>query len=108
MSINRNLQKLIGKRYYTGHGKAVNRERELRSIEMDLEDIFGCYVKCAYDPIWSHRHKEEKRRMDYIINYELYETKEDRDDKFKGGMDGEVHELYYLKGNGNYIVITEV
>ena len=45
--------------------------------------------------------------LDYIINYEKYETKEDYD-KHDGGYDGEVYELLYLKGNGNYIVITAV
>ena len=43
---------------------------------------------------------------DFIINYEKYETKEDYEAD-NGGYDGEVYELLYLKGNGNYIVITE-
>ena len=53
------------------------------------------------DWIW-----DDKLAMcDFIINYEKYETKEDYEAK-AGGYDGEVYELRYLKGNGNYIVIT--
>ena len=33
--------------------------------------------------------------------------KEDYEADDEGGYDGEVYELLYLKGNGNYIVITE-
>lgn len=42
---------------------------------------------------------------DFIINYEKYKTKKDYETN-EGGYDGEVHELLYLKGNGDYIVIT--
>ena len=38
--------------------------------------------------------------------YEKYATLEDYNMN-DGGYDGEVYELLYLKGNGNYIVITE-
>ena len=46
--------------------------------------------------------------LDYIINYEIYSTKEDYDtcNDGNGGDDGQVHELYYLKGKGRYIVIV--
>lgn len=100
------LEKLIGKRY-----NIDRKESELRELEKDLEKILGCFVKCAYDYAWSHKHKEEKQEdLDYIINYELYETLEDKktEEDGNGGYDGEVHEIFYLKGNGKYIVITEV
>ena len=99
-------EKMVGKRYDTNR-----RKDELREIEADLEKALGCFVKCAYDYAWSHKHKEEKREdTDFIINYELYETEEDKATECdgNGGYDGEVHELFYLKGNGQYIVITEV
>ena len=44
---------------------------------------------------------------DYIINYEKYNTL-DGYKQNNGGYDGEVYELLYLKGNGNYIVITNI
>lgn len=97
------LGKLIGRHYCI----IDKEETELIELEKDLEEILGCYVRCGYDCIWSHKHKEEKRETDFIINYELYETAEDWK-KANGGYDGEVHEIFYLKGNGNYIVITEV
>lgn len=100
------LSKLIGERYDTDR-----RENELRKLETDLGKALGCFVKCSYDFAWSHKHKEEKREdTDFIINYELYETAEDKETEAdgNGGFDGEVHELFYLKGNGQYIVITEV
>lgn len=100
------IEKLIGERYETDR-----KESELRKLEEDLEKALGCFVKCAYDYTWSHKHKEEKMEdTDYIINYELYETLEDKETEAdgNGGYDGEVHEIFYLKGNGKYIVITEV
>ena len=101
-------------------------ELELRQIEKDLAEYLGVpFVRCEYDAVNSHKYKDKDeiayRReevkslededmtsmLDYIINYEKYETKEDYDDN-DGGYDGEVYELLYLKGNGNYIVITSV
>ena len=97
-------------------------EGELLQIEKDLSAYLGVpYVKCSYDAVNSHNYKDKSKiahrkrvakesglwnMCDFIINYEKYETKEDyeADD---GGYDGEVYELLYLKGNGNYIVITE-
>lgn len=94
---------LIGKRY-----DIDRKETELRELEKDMEKITGYFVRCSYDCIWSHKYKKEKREgLDFIINYELYETEEERDE-CNGGFDGEVHEIFYLKGNGKYIVITEV
>ena len=101
-------------------------ESELREIEKDLAKYLNVpFVRCGYDAANSHKYKEKSeiayRReevksledenmtsiLDYIINYEKYETKEDYDEH-GGGYDGEVYELLYLKGNGNYIVITGV
>lgn len=99
-------EKLVGNRYFINE-----KEKELEMIEADLEKALGCFVRCAYDCVWSHKHKEEDREnIDYIINYELYKTPEDKATcaNGNGGFDGEVHELFYLKGNGEYIVITEV
>ena len=98
---------LVGKHYYI----LTDNEEELRQIERDLEEKLGCFVKCGYDSCWSHKYQEEQREdADYIINYELYLTAEDKktEGNGNGGVDGEVHELFYLKGNGDYIVITEV
>ena len=100
------MESLIGRHY-----DIDRKESELREIETDLERVLDCFVRCAYDCTWSHKHKAEKREdLDYIINYELYETLEDKSTcaDGNGGFDGEVHELFYLKGNGKYIVITEV
>lgn len=101
-------------------------ESELREIEKDLAEYLGVpFVRCSYDAINSHKYKNKDEIayrkqevksigdedmtsiLDYIINYEKYETKEDYD-IHGGGYDGEVYELLYLKGNGNYIVITAV
>lgn len=96
-------------------------ERELKEIEQDLALALGVpFVRCGYDAVNSHKYRdaeELKYRMkncnnindtynlDYVINYELYRTKEDYDNH-NGGFDGEVHELHYFKGNGNYIIIV--
>lgn len=99
----KNLNLLVGERFFTDGKK----ETELRELEDKLMEIYGCFVRCGYDGVYSHKYKEEKREnADYIINYELYETEEDMKEN-EGGFDGEVHELFYLKGNGKYIVITE-
>ena len=101
-------------------------ESELRAIEKDLEKYLNVpFVRCSYDAVISHKYKDKNeiahRRnevkewedeystlmLDYVINYEKYETKEDYDEN-GGGYDGEVYELHYLKGNGNYIVITGI
>lgn len=107
---------MIGNRYELKSG-----EKELFEIEKDLAGYLHVpYVRCSYDCINSHeykdkhevdyRKKEAKRTglwdmCDYIINYEKYNTKEAYMSN-AGGYDGEVRELLYLKGNGNYIVIT--
>lgn len=101
-------------------------ESELREIEKDLAKYLCVpFVRCGYDAVNSHKYKDKDEIayrkqevksigdedmtsiLDYIINYEKYETKEDYD-THGGGYDGEVYELLYLKGNGNYIVITAV
>lgn len=101
-------------------------ESELREIENDLAEYLGVpFVRCSYDAVNSHKYKDKTevsyRRLevksvgdaymttvlDYIINYEKYETEEDYNAN-NGSDDGEVYELLYLKGNGNYIVITAV
>ena len=100
------MESLIGRHY-----DIDRKESELRKIESDLEKALCCFIKCGYDWSWSHKHKEEKLEdTDYIINYELYDTLEDKETEAdgNGGYDGEVHELFYLKGNGKYIVITGV
>lgn len=96
-------------------------EGELLQIEKDLAEYLGVpYVKCSYDAVNSHNYKDKseiahRKRVakesglwnmcDFIINYEKYETEADYKAN-KGGYDGEVYEMLYLKGNGNYIVIT--
>lgn len=101
-------------------------ESELREIEKDLAKYLDVpFVRCSYDGVNSHKHKDKEeiawRRgevretkheqmtylLDYVINYEKYKTKEDYDEN-NGSYDGDVCEVLYLKGNGNYIVITEV
>lgn len=101
-------------------------ESELREIEKDLALYLQVpFVRCDYDSVNSHKcqdkdeiifrnrevkgvgNKDMTSILDYIINYEKYETKEDYE-KQEGGYDGEVYELLYLKGNGNYIVITGI
>ena len=101
-------------------------ESELREIEKDLSEYLNVpFVRCSYDAVNSHKYKDKNEIahrkeevksirdehmtsiLDYIINYEKYETKEEYD-LHDGGFDGEVYELLYLKGNGNYIVITGV
>lgn len=42
--------------------------------------------------------------LDWVINYELYQTLKDKNAD-TGGFDGEIHKLHYLIGNGDYIVI---
>lgn len=107
---------MIGNRY-----ELKRNEKELREIEKDLaEHLKVPFVRCSYDDVNSHKYKDkhevEYRKKeakefglwsmcDYIINYEKYETLEDYNMN-DGGYDGEVYELLYLKGNGNYIVIT--
>lgn len=102
-------------------------EAELREIEKDLAEELGVpFVRCSYDCVNSHKYQNKEeikyRReeakddvnyttmLDYIINYEIYSSKEDYDtcNYGNGGDDGEVHELYYLKGNGSYIVVVGV
>ena len=98
-------------------------EMELKEIEKDLAEYLGCpFVRCAYDCVNSHKYQDKEEMkyrkesvedaydttiLDYIINYEIYSTKESYEtyNNGNGGDDGRVHELYYLKGNGNYIVI---
>ena len=107
---------MIGNRY-----ELKKDEKELLEIEKDLAKYLGvAFVKCSYDSVNSHKyrdkHESESRKKeaketglwdmcDFIINYEKYETEEDYKTN-DGGYDGEVYELLYLKGNGNYIVIT--
>lgn len=101
-------------------------ETELREIEKDLAEYLGVpFVKCSYDCVNSHKYQnneemkyrkenvedaDDTTMLDYIINYEIYSTKEDYDtcNYGNGGDDGKVHELYYLKGNGKYIVIVGI
>ena len=101
-------------------------ESELREIEKDLAEYLGVpFVKCSYDCVNSHKYQnieemkyrkgnvedaDDTTMLDYIINYEIYSTREDYDtcNYGNGGDDGEVHELYYLKGNGKYIVVVGV
>lgn len=98
--------------------------KELKEIEKDLAEHLGVpFVVCEYDGAISHKyrnkHEIEYRReciddtddthmVDFVINYEIYSSKEDYDtcNNGCGGYDGEVHELHYLKGNGKYIVIV--
>lgn len=100
-------------------------ESELKEIERDLAEHLNVpYVRCSYDSINSHKHQLESemnyRRefvamgnedytilLDFIINYEIYDTFEEYCEN-NGGVDGEVYEMRYLKGNGNYIVILDI
>lgn len=108
---------MIGNRY-----ELKRNEKELLEIEKDLVEYLQVpFVKCSYDSVNSHKYKDkheiEYRKeiakesglwdiCDFIINYEKCETKEDYETN-DGGYDGNVYELRYLKGNGNYIIITE-
>lgn len=117
---------MVGRRYLTDR-----KESELVLIEQDLTELLNnndmknqkIWVRCGYDEINSHKYQDREEvkyrkaefnetkdldyshMLDYIINYELYKSKEDYEEH-DGGYDGQVHELHYLKGNGNYIVIT--
>lgn len=107
---------MIGNKY-----ELKRNEKELLEIEKDLaKHLKVPFVKCSYDGVNSHKYKDkhelESRKKfaketgfwdmcDFIINYEKYKTKKDYETN-DGGYDGEVHELLYLKGNGDYIVIT--
>ena len=109
---------MIGNRY-----ELKKDEAELKEIENDLAKYLNVpFVKCSYDNVNSHKYKDKneieyrnKEAMetglydssDLIINYEKYNTL-DGYKQNNGGYDGEVYELLYLKGNGNYIVITNI
>lgn len=106
---------MIGNRYELKHGK------ELREIEKDLAKYLGVpFVRCSYDAVNSHKYHDKDEieyrnkyaketslwnTCDFIINYEKYKTNEEYIRNL-GGYDGQVYELLYLKGNGNYIIIT--
>lgn len=91
-------------------------ESELRCIERELAAKLKVpYVRCAYDTECSHktgltdelsyRRKEEiLGENEYVINYEMYNTKEDYD-KGKCSIDGTVHELIYTVTKDNYISV---
>lgn len=107
---------MIGNRY-----KLKKNEKELQDIEKDLAKYLNVpFVRCNYDSVNSHKYKDKNEikyrkeeakntgfwdMCDFIINYEKYETKEDYEAN-DGNHDSEVYKLLYLKGNGNYIVIT--
>ena len=98
-------------------------ESELKEIEHDLALYLDVpFVKCSYDRINSHKYqcKEEVEyrkqlicnaydtvSLDYVINYETYSQREEYDtcNNDNGGDDGEVYELHYFIGNGNYILV---
>ena len=77
--------------HYTLH----ENEDELREIEKDLAAYLDVpFVKCEYDAVNSHKYQDKHEvkyretcaketecwdACDYIINYELYKTKEDYD-----------------------------
>lgn len=101
-------------------------EVELKEIEKNLAKHLDVpFVRCSYDCINSHKYQDKEEVnyrkenvevaddtevLDYIINYEIYSTKEGYEtcNDGCGGDDGNVHELHYLKGNGRYIVIVGV
>ena len=84
---------MIGNRY-----ELKKNEDELVKIEKDLAKYLNVpFVRCSYDMVNSHKYKD--------ANEVKYRKKEEYDAQ-DGGYDGEVYELLYLKGNGNYIVIT--
>ena len=107
---------MVGNRY-----ELQRKKLELREIEKDLAAYLHVpFIKCSYDGVHSHMFQEEREieyrnkeaektglweMCDYVINYEKYETRKDYEAN-NGGYDGNVYELFYLKGNGNYIVIT--
>ena len=94
---------IFGRRY-----ELKRDESELKKIEKDLAQYLGVpFVRCAYDCVYSHKYRdknEEKIRKemgdDYIINYEIFDSKEDYEDNYACGIDGEVNEIYYLLCNG--------
>lgn len=87
--------------------KITESENELRELEKWLADD-GELVRCSYDPVWSHKYQSEKRKSDFIINFERYNNEEDYKDPYAGGYDGEVHECFYLLDNDGNIVVTEI
>lgn len=110
---------MIGYRYLIDR-----KESEFAILEVDLAEYLNVpFVKCSYDCINSHKYQDKEEikyrkaeakgsiamttNLDYVINFEIYDTEENYN-KNEGGYDGEVHELHYLKGNGNYIVITDI
>ena len=98
--------------------KTYEDEYELRCLEKELAaELKVPYVRCGYDSSCSHISSNEEleyRREEnllgkdeYIINYEIYNTEESRDDIYTGGIDGEVHELIYTATDGNYILVKK-
>lgn len=98
--------------------KTYEDEYELRVLETELAAELGVpYIKCEYDGECSNKaglteelkYRREEGILDkneYVINYEVYDTKEDRD-KNEGGIDGEVYELIYTTTKGDYIFVKE-
>ena len=92
-------------------------EFELRCLETELAaELEVPFVKCSYDGWLSHKYPDAEElnaareagflgKDEFIINYELYKTREERDSS-KGGYDGEVHEIRYTVKNG-YITVKE-
>ena len=98
--------------------KTYEDEFELRCLETELAaELNVPYVRCEYDGNCSHKVSSEEldyRRKEgildkneYVINYEIYNTKEDRD-RNEGGVDGEVHELIYAITKGTHISIRRL
>ncbi len=99
--------------------KTYEDEYELRCLERELAAELGVpYVRCGYDADCSHKagltdelnYRREYgvlNKNEYVINYEIYDTKEEYDNKYKGGSDGEVHELIYTTTKGTVISVKD-
>lgn len=69
------------------------------------------YVRCSYCGDCSHLFSTDElefrytngflNKGEYVINYEMYNTKEEYDNMYCGGFDGEVHELIYTIDEDN-------
>lgn len=87
------LEFLIGKRF-----------KSLEEIEEIVFIKTGYFIKC----IISESETDEDFISDNMIDYELYETLEAKNDQYIGGYDGKVYTMYYLKDNDFNFYITEV
>lgn len=85
------MKNLIGKRFET-----------LEQIENEIFEATGYYAKVIKSE------SETVEGLDNMLDYELYNTEDDKNNQYKEGYDGEVHTMFYLLDNANKYYITEV